>query len=38
LEDWSFLHCKEQISCVRAVPSEHFPSIVHTKYLIMHHG
>jgi len=27
------LHGEEQIACVRAVPSEHFPSVVHTKHL-----
>jgi hypothetical protein len=34
LDHRRFFHGKEQIACVCAVPSEHFPSIVHTEYLI----
>ena len=34
LDHRRFLHGKEQITCVCAVPSEHFPSVVHTEYLL----
>jgi hypothetical protein len=34
LDHRRFLHTKEQIACVCAVPSEHFPPVVHTEYLM----
>ena len=38
LDDGGFLGREEQVARARAVPSEHFPSVVHAKYLMMHKG